>query len=316
MPSSITAAETITISLSKLVDGIGLRRVQGDNWAASVDQADIEGALAQVETEASQVATTRLSYNTGHGDFCFGSRSGQQLLDAKNATTQAEILWHTGVEGSAGASVAELDGFRRSGPFPSPFMRLPLEIRRKVYRLLLGSFYSYDRTTKQSSINLFFEQQSPVFDLDIGGGLISGLGLKALDLFLDTTQFGAHGAHKFKKWCARVLGLLQLETFRLLVIVNNSCLPDLLHRRAQFSTLSECRSLNVSKSFSLSLEIDGLDDTDTEYFFYDYQAKCGKNEKSMIKLKDLMIPDTLRAPPTRMDKCISSHHPDPTRLNS
>ncbi|PVH89424.1 hypothetical protein DL98DRAFT_614667 [Cadophora sp. DSE1049] len=75
-------------------------------------------------------------------------------------------MLHTGVSGSVGVPVPELNGFQRTGSFP--FMKLPLEIRRKVYRLLLGGCSRYDPDKNRNHIDLYFTPQYSLVDLEYG----------------------------------------------------------------------------------------------------------------------------------------------------
>jgi hypothetical protein len=59
--------------------------------------------------------TSRLSYDTGHGDFCF-SRLVYWEKKKFDPTNEEERLWCTGITGSNGVPVVELGGFQRYSP--------------------------------------------------------------------------------------------------------------------------------------------------------------------------------------------------------
>jgi len=105
----------------------------------------------------------RTSYNTGYGDFCFG-----RLID-RHRWRDEDLT-----RGSYVTPITELDDFQRycikmtppqfyrltvprSGPFK--FFKLPVELRHKIYRLLLWPFFIYDSTSKVSFVQLFFEEK-------------------------------------------------------------------------------------------------------------------------------------------------------------
>jgi hypothetical protein len=127
-----------------------------------------------------------LSYNNRYGDLCFG-----WLLDRHSSKLSIKIV--SLAHGSAGVPVIELDGYKRylksyqyvlddiywlmslinsrTGPFE--FFKFPIEVRHRIYRLLLGPFYTYDSRTKRSSIKIYFKSKldpAIVNSWDIGGG--------------------------------------------------------------------------------------------------------------------------------------------------
>ncbi|KAE9381873.1 hypothetical protein N431DRAFT_458428 [Stipitochalara longipes BDJ] len=84
-----------------------------------------------VEDLQEQVAVPRQSYNTGHGDFCFGRLLDKQKYDRDRqlgpGLRENNVLF------------IEKDGFQRAGPFP--FSKLPIEIRYRTFGLLCGPCY-------------------------------------------------------------------------------------------------------------------------------------------------------------------------------
>lgn len=127
IPSS---ADNMTSS-SQLISSASM---ESDNACAHVesdqgqeDKCGIEGQARVLRNDGASPArnerglASRLSYNTGHGDFCFSRLVDWQKyhFDANN---EEEKLWCMGITGSNGVPVVELGGFQRySTSVPSHF---------------------------------------------------------------------------------------------------------------------------------------------------------------------------------------------------
>jgi hypothetical protein len=68
-----------------------------------------DGAFPAIREDA---LTSKLSYNTGHGDFCF-SRLVDWEKKKFDANNEEEKLWWMGITGSNGVPVVELGDFQR-----------------------------------------------------------------------------------------------------------------------------------------------------------------------------------------------------------
>ncbi|KAF8866959.1 hypothetical protein BDZ45DRAFT_719956 [Acephala macrosclerotiorum] len=108
-----------------------------------------EEVIEEVLPKTNLEPHTRVPYNNGYGDFCFG-RWASRPTGSKSTSLPNDVQYW--MKGSAGNVVSELNGFERSGPFP--FFKLPNLIRNKIYRLLLGPLYSYSKSSKTSYIRL------------------------------------------------------------------------------------------------------------------------------------------------------------------
>lgn len=101
--------------------------MEGDNYCApaETDQGHEEEhgieeqALILTDDGASPAAdggaltsTSMLSYNTGHGDFCFSPLDDWEKKKF-DATNEKETLWCMGFTGSNGVPFIELGGFQR-----------------------------------------------------------------------------------------------------------------------------------------------------------------------------------------------------------
>lgn len=58
-------------------------------------------------------ATSRLSYNTGHSDFCFSRLIDREKKKIEEIDTEEDRKWFAGITGSTGVPFVELDGFKR-----------------------------------------------------------------------------------------------------------------------------------------------------------------------------------------------------------
>ncbi|KAH8764463.1 hypothetical protein BGZ57DRAFT_930937 [Hyaloscypha finlandica] len=91
------------------------------------------------ETSRDQAVVPRQSYNTGHGDFCFG-----RLFDKDNLPGY-ELQSPNGEGSNFRANnvlFIEKDGFQRSGHFK--FNELPIEVRHRILDLLCAPCYDED----------------------------------------------------------------------------------------------------------------------------------------------------------------------------
>ncbi|KAH6690253.1 hypothetical protein BKA61DRAFT_684545 [Leptodontidium sp. MPI-SDFR-AT-0119] len=136
-------------------DGVGLplsaTNISGLN---SKEKSNTDSPSITNNTTASTTVTSRyypMAYNTGYGDMCFGriiERRPSESADSDSLGNNVLFI--------------ELDGFTRSGPFP--FLKLPLEIRLKIYLYLLGPFHSSDGKSKATHIQIQVERFCGPFD--------------------------------------------------------------------------------------------------------------------------------------------------------
>lgn len=123
----------------------GQRSTQHNQAGTTLASKEVTSTMSGVAGVTLIASTPRIFYNSGYGDFCFG-----RLIQSKRPLSQG---WNA--PGSHGAAVPELDNFVRYLPFVGcsgsviifaregtfPFFDLPLEIRHRIFRLLLGPFY-------------------------------------------------------------------------------------------------------------------------------------------------------------------------------
>ncbi|KAE8440472.1 hypothetical protein EG329_007576 [Mollisiaceae sp. DMI_Dod_QoI] len=114
------------------------------------DEVQVQSVVTQDDREANAqpsnevdsrlVTATRIPYNTGHGDFYFGKVFERGWKECPVKNDDGSDNWE---KGSYAAPVEEFGGFIRAGPFP--FLKLPIEIRHRILRLLLKPFMVSDQ---------------------------------------------------------------------------------------------------------------------------------------------------------------------------
>ncbi|KAH6690243.1 hypothetical protein BKA61DRAFT_715697 [Leptodontidium sp. MPI-SDFR-AT-0119] len=120
--------------------------------------------------------TTPPTRNTGYGGFCFGRQdmytlSKKVITDPYGRKTRICYTEEEGLRsGSKNVLHQEIDGFERRGYFP--FFKLPLDIRRKIYRELVQPFFELDPDSNQYVLNLALMEQRTLYNaIDFQYGL-------------------------------------------------------------------------------------------------------------------------------------------------
>ncbi|KAL2065169.1 hypothetical protein VTL71DRAFT_4310 [Oculimacula yallundae] len=384
---------------SIIAQGLNKNGTSGEEEAADSSRTVIISAAAPLTEIA------RISYNTGHGDFCFGKRDSWDYWDSRKAPSEEERTWCLGRLGSGGSEVADLDGFKRSGPFP--FFKLPLEIRREVYHLLVGGLLRYNEETAEECITLQFDMEESSEEQDNGSDkhlvhdtvyeenctvgnsmqhptrsfdyhmtidvrrhveppwCCSGFdwlllrfirhlshvsltmrqelgdviwarssihwditdseswnnfwfipkllverpaicrGLQSLVVGINAEDFEVRtdSYRLFPKWCDEIDGFLNLKHLHLNFWVGIDYALALVQGADTLSTLSECRRLKVSESFSVSLFVIDPDNLDARLDMANgddfLTRKIEERDAEYTRLLEArLMPDTLRATPT------------------
>ncbi|CAG8975008.1 hypothetical protein HYALB_00012141 [Hymenoscyphus albidus] len=105
-----------------------------------------EAAKGERSDDSDLVEKPVLDYGLGYGDFCFGHPWEWRRLYGPNGSFDTNVM-----EASNVVALPEITSFNRSGCFD--FERLPIDIRRHFFRLLLAPLFRYNRQTRKSEFD-------------------------------------------------------------------------------------------------------------------------------------------------------------------
>ncbi|KAH7400060.1 hypothetical protein BKA64DRAFT_671056 [Cadophora sp. MPI-SDFR-AT-0126] len=139
------------------------------------------------------------------------------------------------------------------------------------------------------------------------------LGIKYAFFRIDLINPVSDQLRKFEDWCHYVSTCLKLERFDLRLDVKESDLERIHKGEDEFAYLASCRSIPVSHTFEIILTI-----WDTRGR-WDWNEVSGPGDLDMLEekyrplIREMMLPDSLRKPPTEESLYLESR-PQPPSL--
>ncbi|CZR50181.1 uncharacterized protein PAC_00053 [Phialocephala subalpina] len=296
--------------------------------AASTESAKnkMESTEVVLVADNREAKHSRIPYDNGYGDFCFGRWASRERKSSWDGTIQDQKFWE---DGSNGTIVPELGGFKRTGSFP--FFKLPLHIRNLIYRLLLGPVYQYSWSGKSSYICLRVGEPRMSFDnrydQDYDHFLAKEKGdrnlARAFASFGDervqesdesieppstvqeyeekkAVHDPEYALHPFRKTHYK-LQLFPLEKLQVNLTMAEDDVEGMLSNETLTQPLSLTRRLRVSENFLVRPHIllTNLGNFDSDEEEEKYQEEL--EDKYAKILTDLMLPNTLRQQPAKND---------------